>query len=136
MQELEHDAEGAKCTRFCCMQCSGCFCIGLGVLLITIGGVAPVLVDSVIDDNTRRAVVLDSSTEDLDHFERWSRSQADDAFLGEKFYFFNVTNPAAVMAGGEAALRDVGPYAVRKDKTRQLKRAQPQRSRAPLSALR
>ena len=97
-----------------------------------IGGVAPVLIDSIIDANTRRAVVLESTTEDLDHFERWSTSQADDAFLSEKFYFFNVTNPAAVMAGDEAGLHDVGPYAVRKDKTRQLKRA-PQRLSAPLS---
>ena len=126
----EDEADGATCTRFCMMQCTGCCCIALGVMLIAIGGVAPVLIDSIIDANTRRAVVLESSTEDLDHFERWSTSQPDDAFLSEKFYFFNVTNPAAVLAGDEAALHDVGPYAVRKDKTRQLKRA-PERSPCP-----
>lgn len=130
----EDEVDDATCTRFCMMQCSGCCCIALGVMLIAIGGVAPVLIDSIIDANTRRAVVLESTTEDLDHFEHWSTSQPDDAFLGEKFFFFNVTNPAAVMAGDEAMLREVGPYAVRKDKTRRLKRT-PKRSPAPLACV-
>ena len=123
--EEEH---GATCSRFCWMQCGGCCCIAFGVMLIAMGGVAPVLIDSIIDSNARRAVVLESSTEDLDHFERWTASQPEDVFLSEKFYFFNVSNPADVTAGDEAVLREVGPYAVRKVKTRKLKRTQPRRS--------
>ena len=41
----------------------------------------------------------------------------------EKFYFLNVTNADDVMEGDKPKLRDVGPYAVRKQKTRELQRA-------------
>lgn len=121
MPPLEPLDEPAKCSRFCMMQC-GCCCIALGVVLISFGSLTPLMIDTIIDGNARRAVVLESTTDDLDHFDLWSSSQPEDAFLNEKFYFFNVTNPADVMAGDEPALRDVGPYAVRKDKKRQLKR--------------
>jgi hypothetical protein len=120
---LERDEDAPTCTRFCWMQCGGCCCIALGVTLIAMGSLTPLIIDSVIDNNARRAVVLESTTEDLEHFELWSTSQPEDAFLSEKFYFFNLTNVDGVMAGDGAALRDIGPYAVRKDKTRQLKRA-------------
>ena len=41
----------------------------------------------------------------------------------EKFYFLNVTNADDVMEGDKPKLRDVGPYAVRKQKTREVQRA-------------
>ena len=44
--EEEHDT---TCSRFCWMRCGGCCCIAFGVMLIAIGGVAPVLIDSIID---------------------------------------------------------------------------------------
>ena len=122
MPPLEPLDEPAKCSRFCMMQCGGCCCIAVGVLLISFGSLTPLMIDTSIDGNARRAVVLESTTDDLEHFELWGTSQPEDAFLSEKFYFFNITNPADVMAGDEPALRDIGPYAVRKDKTRQLKR--------------
>lgn len=43
MPPLEPLDEPAKCSRFCMMQCGGCCCIAVSVLLISFGSLIPTL---------------------------------------------------------------------------------------------
>ena len=65
MMDLRDDTAYGGCSRFCMMQCGGCCCIGLGVIMIAIGSLMPVMVGALIDGNAARAVVLESTTDDL-----------------------------------------------------------------------
>eukprot|EP01045_Picozoa_sp_COSAG04_P022301 COSAG04_NODE_2501_length_4006_cov_2.298439_2_plen_97_part_00 len=65
MMDLRDDTAYGGCSRFCMMQCGGCCCIGLGVIMVAIGSLMPVMVGALIDGNAARAVVLESTTDDL-----------------------------------------------------------------------
>ena len=113
----------SQCSRYCLLQCGGCCCVGFGAFLIALGSLMPKLVNSFIDSGVRSAVVLYSSTKDQEHFDLWSTTQPEDVFMLEKFYFFNQSDGgASVLSGGHAALSEVGPYTLRRHKTRKLVR--------------
>jgi len=65
MMDLRDDTAYGGCSRFCMMQCGGCCCLGLGVIMVAIGSLMPVMVGALIDGNAARAVVLESTTDDL-----------------------------------------------------------------------
>ena len=54
MMDLRDDTAYGGCSRFCMMQCGGCCCIGLGVIMVAIGSLMPVMVGALIDGNAAR----------------------------------------------------------------------------------
>jgi hypothetical protein len=151
---MREDTNPCPCRmgRFCLMQCAGCSCVFVGLLMIALGTLMPTIINTIIDRSVERSVVLLSSTDDQEHFDEWLSPSTDDAFAYESYYFFNLSGAAATAAAAAAAgrqptqhgagaaeaartgwealkaggrpsvLSEVGPYTVRRTRHRTLER--------------
>ncbi|CAA9999340.1 unnamed protein product, partial [Nesidiocoris tenuis] len=60
--------------------------------------------DTIINMRIRKSVVLEEGSEALNRFQKTPFP------LEFKIYFFNISNPDEIMAGGKPAVSEIGPY--------------------------
>ena len=99
-------------TSGCCLSCLSACC---GAAFVLVGVLMPTIVDFVIDARVRRTIVLSSSTENIDVYEAWRATRADDPLAYEEVYLFDILNAAEVLANRtRPRVAERGPFVVRR----------------------
>ncbi|XP_056274597.1 lysosome membrane protein 2a isoform X2 [Pseudoliparis swirei] len=97
--------------RSCAIYATGIVCAHL--LIVGIALVVAQVFQTMIHTRLKKEITL---TENSQMFESW-KNPPPPVYM--EYYFFNVTNPEVFLAGGKAALKQIGPYTYREYRPRE-----------------
>ncbi|TNN60153.1 Lysosome membrane protein 2 [Liparis tanakae] len=97
--------------RSCAIYATGIVCAHL--LIVGIALVVAQVFQTMIHSRLKKEITL---TEKSQMFESW-KNPPPPVYM--EYYFFNVTNPEVFLAGGKAALKQIGPYTYREYRPRE-----------------
>ncbi|XP_059192442.1 lysosome membrane protein 2a isoform X1 [Centropristis striata] len=97
--------------RSCAIYATGIVCAHL--LIVGIALVVAQVFQTMIHSRLKKEITL---TEKSQVFESW-KNPPPPVYM--EYYFFNVTNPEVFLAGGKAALQQIGPYTYREYRPRE-----------------